>query len=310
MKSLALLFVLCSTAFAAEIRVQQHLWSDPGRVEARDLFYGPGGRSGAPRPPFRLIREEKGGTSTKLLVRDARRRLWEVKFGKEGKAEVLATRIVWSLGYYADPTYLVRRGRISGGLFRDGRFELRDPRSRFRPDLEWSWKRNPFEGTRELNGLRILVMLLSNWDNKDSREQTSNTGVLERRITPTLLRRTYYLTDWGASMGQWGGFFTREKWDCEEFARQSSKLVKDVDDGEIRWGFKGKHDGDFKDDLTISDARWLMQYLGRLRDAQLAAAVRASGADGHENACFVRSLRTRIESLRRVANRSLVAGAK
>jgi hypothetical protein len=246
MKRLALVSLLCSVAFAADLRIQPEIWRDPGRVESRDLFYGPGGRSGMPKPPFRLIRQEKGGTSKKLLVRDARRRLWEVKFGDEAKAEVLATRMVWALGYYADTTYLVRTGTISGEPFTDARFERRDPTRRFRPDLEWNWERNPFVGTRQLNGLRILVMLLSNWDNKDSRDSTSNTGVLEQRIRPNLLRRTYYLTDWGASMGQWGGFFTREQWAFEEFARQSPKLVRDVEDGEVRSDFKGKHSGDFK----------------------------------------------------------------
>ena len=28
----------------------------------------------------------------------------------------------------------------------------------------WEWKPNPFVGTREFNGLRVMMALLSNWD--------------------------------------------------------------------------------------------------------------------------------------------------
>lgn len=42
----------------------------------------------------------------------------------------------------------------------------------------WSWNANPFVGTHELNGLKILMMLTSNWDAKDARDgEGSNTAV-------------------------------------------------------------------------------------------------------------------------------------
>src|SRR5215204_4378170 len=33
---------------------------------------------------------------------------------------------------------------------------------------EWRWEANPFAGTRELQGLKILMALIENWDLKDS----------------------------------------------------------------------------------------------------------------------------------------------
>ena len=45
----------------------------------------------------------------------------------------------------------------------------------------WAWNDNPFVGTRELHGLKMLVMLLSNWDTKDRRDvaRGSNTAIFE-----------------------------------------------------------------------------------------------------------------------------------
>ncbi len=310
-RSRNLLLLLCFTVSAmAAPRTDAVLWRDPGRVESLDLYYGPGGRSTVPRAPFRFVADEKTGSTKKMIVRDAGGRTWEVKFGEEVKAEVFATRMVWALGYYADPAYFVARGTISGRPFRNARFELRTAGARFRPDVEWNWNKNPFTGTRELNGLRILVMLLSNWDNKDARNFSSNTGVLEHRFASGDRRLTYYVTDWGASMGRWGGYFTREKWACADFADQTPKLIRGVEAGEVEWGFKGQHSGEFRDDLTTEDVRWLMRYLGRIRPAQISAALHAAGAGTQENRCFTTSLRQRIDALRRVAAQGVSVRAR
>jgi len=288
-----------SPIFGVE-RHNSELWKVPGQVENLDLAYGPGGVAGMPAPPFVFIEKNLQGTNEKIIIRDARNRIWEVKFGEEVKAEVFATRLAWALGYYTDPSYYVFRGHVSYRAFENARFELRSPGMKFRPELAWSWDRNPFLGSRELNGLQVLMMLLSDWDNKDAHNPTPNTGVLEDRGRGRLV---YYITDWGASMGRWGGVFTREKWDCEEYARQTHKFVDIDGDGRLDWGFKGQRGGIFKDSIRTSDIRWLMQYLGRVRDSQIAEALQASGADEHQVGCFTRSVRARIEQLQRISNR-------
>jgi hypothetical protein len=99
-------------------------------------------------------------------------------------------------------------------------------------------------------------------------------------------------------MGKWGNFFTREKWDCDGFREQTPDFVDEVEDGVIKFGFSGKHDDDFKRGIRPSDVRWLMQYLGRVSDAQLRAALTASGASSHERTCFTQALRGRINQLK------------
>jgi hypothetical protein len=303
------------------------IWRDPGRVERLDFRYGPGGRAGVPAPPFRFIEEDTDGSNAKIKVRDAKGRRWSVKWdtGGEANAETIATRIAWAAGYFVEPTYFVERGRIHGvrdlkradkfvgpdGSFRDGRFELKYETVAEQEDKEsWAWDVNPFSGTRELNGLKIVSMLVSNWDNKDVRDarRGSNTAVHFVRTSNGVEAR-YLITDWGGSMGKWGGFFTRDKWNCDEFYGQTAKFVEIEDDGDIDWGFSGQHSGSFKEDITIDDIRWVMKYLGRITDAQLRAGVAASGASRAEVACYQRALRGRIEQLRAIASRGRASAA-
>lgn len=306
-------------ASAQQAGAKAVLWRDPGRVERLDFQWGVGGRALAPAPPFRFIEEDKGGSNPKVKVRDAKGRRWSVKWdeGGEANAEVFATRVAWAAGYFVEPSYFVRKGRIVGarnldraakhigpdGAFRDARFELKYKTVAERKgDESWRWDSNPFVGTRELNGLKIVSMLVSNFDNKDARDagRGSNTAVHVVSGSRGLEAR-YLITDWGGAMGKWGGVFTREKWDCEGFQDQTSKFVEVEDDGQIDWGFSGQHTDSFKKDVRIEDVRWAMQFLGRITDRQLRDGLAASGASRAEIGCYQRAMRSRIEQLRRLA---------
>jgi hypothetical protein len=237
-----------------------------------------------------------------------------VKWGEEVKGETFASRVAWAAGYFVEPVYYIRKGRIRGvrdagragkyigeqGDFRDARFELVDRSATYLQTAGWTWKKNPFMHTHQLNGLKIIVMLTSNWDNKDLRDPSSNTAILKQGDGQRS-RLVYMVTDWGGSMGKWGNFFTREKWDCEGYSGQTSDFVKAIDGREVRFGFTGQHDGDFKDEITTRDVGWILQYVGRLSDAQIRAGLRASGADAHEQQCFGQAFRRRIDQLRRVS---------
>src|SRR5262249_16450941 len=141
------------------------LWSDPGQVENLDFFNGPGGPKNIPKTPFTFVEEDKGGTNPKIKVTDAPRRHWGVKWGQETRFEVFASRLVWAVGYYVEPNYIVTSGKVSGvkgltrakkyvasdGTFSNARFELKRKGISKRTDKEsWSWDKNPFVGTREL----------------------------------------------------------------------------------------------------------------------------------------------------------------
>jgi hypothetical protein len=289
------------------------MWRNPGDVQKLDLASGAGGRNGAPAPPFKFIREDTGGSNPKIEVRDARGVVWGVKWGEEVKSEVFASRLVWAVGYYVEPSYFVRSGKILGvtkldrakkyvgtlGGFTDARFEQKEKSIQTLTDKEsWRYDRNPFVGTKELNGLKIMVMLVSNWDSKDQEQagKGSNTKIL---IVPTRVatEHRYIVSDWGGSMGKWGGFFKREKWDCDGYMGQSDDFVKGVKNGEVQWGYSGQHTDAIRDGIPVAHVKWLMGYLGKLSNTQIRAALRSSGASPNEEECFSRAVRMRISAL-------------
>ena len=270
------------------------LWRDrdPARL---DLASGPGGAS--MRPAARrltFLKEEKGGYSKKYRVRDARGREWVVKVGKEAQSEAAATRLIWAAGYETEVTYLLPRVTIPGkGTFTNVRFEAR-PRNVRRLD-EWGWERNPFAGTRELDGLKVLMVLVNNWDLKDE-----NNVILH---TPGSGELRYAISDLGATFGKSGGpgFFwriTRSRSEPEDYA--DTKFIDRVEDGYVDFDFTGKNERLFEK-IKVGHARWIGERLARLSDGQLAAIFRAANYTPAETRLLTRVVRARIEELATLA---------
>jgi hypothetical protein len=296
------------------------IWRDPGNVPLADLVSGPGGVDGKPAQPFRFIEEHLTGSQPCVAVRDARNRLWRVKWGNEVRSENFAVRLVWACGYFAETTYFIAAGTIEGaeglqraraciGLdsrFADARFELEDPAVRMMfEEHSWAWNDNPFLGTPQLHGLKVLVMLLSDWDAKDRRDvaRGSNTAIFELRVSRWRREARYLITDWGGSMGRWGSnIVTRGRWDPEGFAAQTPQFVRGVADGLVQFGYAGQRTADLASGIRVEDVRWLHRYLGRITDEQLRAALAASGASVEDAESFARSLRDRIAQLGRVGD--------
>ncbi len=291
------------------------IWHDPGKIERLDFTNGPGGAANAPQPPFTFIEEDKGGSNPKIKVTDSTGREWGVKWGSEVNAEVFATRLVWAAGYYVEPSYFVAAGKILGakklsrakkyidadGDFKDARFELKEKGiKKFNQEEGWRWDNNPFIGTKELNGLKVLMMLTSNWDSKDQRDVSrgSNTAIFKVSLTG---EERFVVTDWGGSMGKWGGVFSREKWDCSGFAKQNREFVTSARNGLVEFGYKGQRTEDITRNIRISDVKWLIQSIGRITDDQLRTGLIASGADANEVGCFTRAIRERLEQLKRIS---------
>lgn len=291
------------------------LWSDPGRVEALDFAAAARGAKIAPRAPFRFAAQPGMGTSAKVEVIDANGQRWRVKSGPEARAESFLTRFVSALGYFAEITWFVESGVIEGaprglkpgvideqGRFRWVSFELMEAGARFVPEA-WTWSTSQFRGRPEFQALKVLIMLVSNWDNKDGtdRWRGSNVGVLESAGV------TYhFVNDWGQSLGSWKRAWFRigTVWDCAAFAAQTGAFVDGAHRGVVRFGYRGQHTSGFADDIRVDDVRWLMQYLGRITDAQIRTGLLVSGASREEQECFVAALRKRIEMLRKIAERS------
>jgi hypothetical protein len=271
------------------------------------------------------VKERLGGTNPKVEVRDEAGRRWIVKFGAEVHSDTFAPRLLSALGYAAEPTHFVRDGSINdtqglkrakrfiskNGGFQSARFKLHRQRSDSDTNNRaWSWVENPFVGSRELGGLKILVMLASNWDAKDLRdgEDGSNNGILRSGSTPNS-PAWYAVTDWGASFGKSGGFFRRDRWDWDGYRSQTSSFVRMGSNGNLDWRFKGKHSRDITAGVGLEDIRWLLPYLSRISDEDLTTGLAASGASAAVAREFTRSIRQRILQLQRVAEPSKVQQA-
>ncbi|HKR00045.1 MAG TPA: hypothetical protein VJT09_05200, partial [Pyrinomonadaceae bacterium] len=189
------------------------LWRNPGDVSMRNLRYGPGSARLAPREPFTFIEEDKSGESPKFDIRDARGVVWRVKLGPEAQSETVSTRLVWAVGYFAEEAYYLERARITGlprlSRGRDyvegretvigARFEPR--RKGVERGPEWDWDKNIFKDTRELNGLKVIMILLNNYDAR----KANNRIFYMRRSGIGRMEARYTVSDLGATLGRAGG---------------------------------------------------------------------------------------------------------
>jgi hypothetical protein len=285
------------------------LWRDPVDIEGRDLFYGIGGPEGAPDPsaPFTYVRRKKSGTQKKIIVKDAHGREWTVKFGPEARPETVATRIVWAAGFHVDQDYFVPRARITGEQnidARNVRFERRD--DGFKEVGNWAWERNPFLGTRELDGLRVLMALLKNWD---LAERNNDIKTPKEEPGPQI----YYVADLGATFGRTGTFlnslygnapatvsFSPGKAKGDPYAFTKERFIKEVRGGHVYFNMRHSYSRNSVNGVSVATARWMGALLGRLSDKQLADAFRAGGYNNSETALLVSVMRARITQLQRL----------
>ncbi len=310
MKALAAFLMLALPVCAAD--PPQLLWQAPRAMTVQDWVCGFGGCGQAPEPPFHFLKDDSGGTAPKFSVSDRNGRVWSAKFGAEVIPECFGARFVSALGYFTEPTYYVARGTVDevqkirrarrvvkkDGTFLRARFQLRNDKDfEFLKGRTWAWNENPFRGTRELAGLKIVMMLLSNWDAKDARDgDESNNNVFRG---PQGLLFTVY--DWGASLGRWGSVFRRDQSDCSAYTHDSPHFIRAVRAGEIEFGFIGKHGDDLKRGITVDDVRWLLPYLLRITPEQLRAGLKASGATQRQTACWASAIEQRIRQLEAAA---------
>ena len=276
------------------------LWREPVDIESRDLFNGPGGASMKPdlsRVTF-IKDQAGGGYSINYRVRDGAGKIWVAKLRSEAQPETAAVRLVWALGYMTEINYLVPCVKIEGAPtssvkrcegngFANVKFEARPAKVR---RLEtWRWASNPFAGTREFQGMIVLMSLMNNWDLKDDNNKI--VYVPDGASGPEL---QYILSDLGATFGKTGGFLSRSRNKPEDYAK--SKFIEGVEGGRVKFSYCGKNSGLFSN-VTVEQARWIGSWLARLSDQQLSDAFRAANYTPDEVQLLTTATRARINQL-------------
>lgn len=297
------------------------LWRDPVDIASRNLLYGPGGEKHQPRGPFTFVKEDLNGTNPKFDVRGGDDVKWRVKLGEEARPETVATRLIWAIGYFTDEDYFVpdlqvanmppRLHRGQSQVSPDGSVHNVRLKRHLKGEEKlgnWQWRVDPFANTRELNGLRVAMALINNWDLKDE-----NNKVYEFDRHGEDPEQVYAVSDLGASFGTTGRSWTRATSKGNLHSYIHSKFITKVTPEYV--DFKtpsrpkfiflvnpreytsrthlewiGRH-------IPRDDARWLGQMFARLSPAQIRDAFRAAGYTPEEVEAFATVLEGRIAEL-------------
>jgi hypothetical protein len=299
--------VVATTAQDAASADIRQLWIEPVDLERRDLRAGPPSKSGPPSAdtPLTFLSSDRTGYSRGYDVRDAEGTEWSIKLGPEAQTEVVASRILWAIGYHQPPTYYVPQWSMTGGPGGN------PGPGRFRPTLathksvgEWSWGRNEFVGTREFGGLIVANLILNNWDWK-----TSNNKIYEVSDTTGGPSRVFVVRDLGASLGKtsapaitrWLGTRMAQgsRNDIEHF--ESQGFIRSVNGDKIAFDYKGIY-GDIVATVKPADVVWTSQLLARLTDAQWTDAFTAGGYPPDIAARYIAKLKSKIAEGLALAN--------
>jgi hypothetical protein len=271
------------------------LWHAPNDIQSRNLLLGAGGEKMKPdlsRVTF--IEEKKGGWSTKYRVRDGKGVEWVAKLSKEAHPDTASNRLVWAAGYETEIVYLVPELEIVGkGTFKNVKLEAR-PKDVKRTEY-WLWADNPFVGKPEFQGLKILMVLINNWDMKDD-----NNAILATKGVTTSARR-YIISDLGATFGKTGGIISRSRNKPSDYAK--SEFVKGIKGNLVDFNYGGKN-GKLFDNITVGDAKWLAGWLRRLSDHQIRDAFRAANYSQEEVEMLAVAVRARINTLANLSENS------
>ena len=257
-------------------------------IKSRDLFRGPTSEGIVPAlEKVEFIGRQHGGNNLKFRLKDANGREWVAKVADESQAEVAATRLLWAIGYKTEIDQIVQRMNIEKlGNFKNARFEAR-PETIKRGE-RWSWTSNPYIGTKEFDGLRLMMAFINNWDLKD-----------ENNILITENGKTYMVvSDLGSSFGKLADKSKsragRSVNKPEHFAEAG--FVKSVNNGVLVLDYRGMGE-DYLKGIKVENARWLADLLLQLSDKQIADAFRAANYSTEDVGLLTAAVKERIAQL-------------
>jgi len=244
-----------------------------------------------PRPPFRVLKRRRGVSPGSFIGSDASGRRFLFKLDDPRYPElgssvaIIASRILWALGYRVPPVYLVRV-EGTGDERLDGQratatLYLDNVRGHFR--FDW------FRYRREARALRIACA----WINDVDRGGRNNLVIWDGQ------RALYYLIDFNSCLGAWQGrpkeswrgwqhegdplwallrLISLGQWHAEPDPRQRivSPAVGRFDSclAPLRW--RPQSPNTAFDRLTAADLEWIVERIRRLDRPQIEAIVSAA----------------------------------
>ena len=176
----------------------------------------------------------------------------------------------------------------------------------------WRWKDNPFLGSREFNGLRVMMAVMNNWDLKDENNAVFHDDKSQQDI--------FLVSDVGATFAtnHLTSSRAKDKGNIESF--KGSKFIVKTSDTAVDFGTPapptglligslGFTAGEFfkrqgldwiGKDIPRADARWMGSLLAQLSHEQITDAFRAGRFSPEEIEEYVTVVEDRIQQLRQL----------
>lgn len=276
--------------------IKRILWEQPTDIESRDLFFGIGGSFNAPTEQNTFSFINVPGSPERVVEDDAGRS-WMVNTKKdEARAETSASRLLWAVGYHVDQNYTLKQVRIGGsggGEFQFVRFKRRT--SDFEHLDNWSWDNNPFVGTREFDGLRVMMATLTNWDLKEK-----NNSVVRPAADSSV--NIFYISDLDSALGKTAVLSAnRTRGNPDDYSRQ--RFIDGIENGTVKFHWDGDGASVVRG-IAIETAQVMGRLLTRLSNDQLKDAFRAGGFSEAESLLYVQALSFRTHQLLDPAKRT------
>jgi hypothetical protein len=293
------------------------LRQDQGNIGSLNLFDGPGGKEHQPAGTFTFVKEDEEGTSPKFEIVDEQGVHWKAKLGEETRSETAATRLMWAAGYFTDEDYYLAKLRVEkmpklhrgreyvskGGIVHGVRLERKVEGQK--KTGNWSWFKNPFEGTKELNGLKVMMALMNDWDLKEV-----NNAIYEEQGG----KPRYVVSDLGATFGRTGNPLVRSKNNLRDYRR--TKFIQKVRSEHVDFFLSSRpffltaidvpnyvtrtKMQEVAKHIPRTHAKWLGQLLGQLSTEQIRDCFRAGGYSPREAEGFANVVQGRIKDLNRL----------
>jgi len=241
-----------------------------------------------------------------------------------GSPNAVRTPLVWAVGYYANEDYFLpelhveNMPRLKRGqklVSKDGTVHnVRLKRSLKGEEKigDWKWSDNPFTRQRELNGLRVIMALINNWDLKDA-----NNAIYEEKHGDSGISELHYaVSDLGASFATTGFSWTQSISKGNLKAYQHSKFLRKKTSeyvdfyvpsrpaliyltapkeffSRVNMRWIGRH-------IPRSDAQWIGGLLAQLSPDQIRDAFRAAGYTPDQVNAYAAVVEKRIAELDRL----------
>jgi hypothetical protein len=167
----------------------------------------------------------------------------------------------------------------------------------------WQWDKVGFAGSREWNGLRALMALISNWDLKD----------INNSVYRKASQSVFMVSDLGATFGSAGATWPISRAKNNLTSYSDSKFIRRIGPDTVDFQVPARpsfvrlvspkayfariHLEHLGRNVPRADAKWLGQLVAQLTPAQIQDAFRAAGYSPQETQAFARLLEDRIALL-------------